>query len=183
MPTNMPGGKIISGMGGYLNAISPYDGNMTRLDVASYSIYRKIKMFAKGHSGSIGGAILRRQVAFDWTAQLKVWWDIGNPPTEVLNNQGWGCGIQFGLGSRAGQAQYGVTPQQFYLAPSAIMGDVEIIDSSEGNDDDVVTANVEIGGNASIFLMPNQTADYQVWEILAQNLGQFNGLPSFSVMQ
>jgi hypothetical protein len=181
MPTNMPGGKLISGMGGYTNIISPYNGNMTRLDLASWRISRKMKLFRKGHSGTLN-AIATRIVAQDWSAQIKIWWDIGNEP-EALLGSGWGCGIQFGMGSYAGQASYGATQQSFYLAPSAMLSSLDVDDSSEGNDDGIVMAQAVVVGNGLLFELPSQLSAYQQYVQILQNLGQFNGLNTFTVMQ
>ena len=182
MPTNMPGGQLIAGIGGYLNIISPFNGNMTRLDAASWQIRRRRKMFRRGHSGSVGGAILSRITALDWTASLKIWWDIGNPPEDLLMSD-WGCGIQFGMGSFAAWQAYGIAQQGFYLAPSALLSSFDVDDSSEGNDDDIVTATAEVVGNALLFYLPDQLAQYNAWLQQVTALGQFNGLANFTVMQ
>jgi hypothetical protein len=186
MPTNMPGGKIISGMGGYVNAVSPFNGAYSRLDVARWRIQLANSVFSRGHSGTFKG-VASRVIAQKWTAQLRVWWDIGNPPYSLLQTsvtgQDWGCGMQLGMGSLAGQQAYGATQQSFWLAPSAVMKDMNVDDSSEGGEEDVVTAEVTMIGNGLIFHLPAALAEYNVYAQQLTALGQFNGLGSLTIMQ
>jgi hypothetical protein len=186
MPTNLPGGKIISGMGGYINVVSPFNGNMTRLDVAGYHIGLNEVLFSRGHSGTLGGMATRR-VAQRWTATLKVWWDVGNPPYSLLQTTvtglDLGCGMQLGMGSLAAATAYGLAQQPFWLAPSAIMESIDLDDSSEGGEDDVVTAQVVMRGNGLIFQLPAALAEYQVYAQQLNAFGQFNGLANLTIMQ
>lgn len=152
MPTNLPGGRILAGIGGYTNVISPFNGTMTRLDLLTWDITRDIRLWRRGHSGTLG-AIVSRQVGYDWFATGTGWWDIANPP-ETTMGSGWGCGVQFGIGSAAGQASYGATQQQFYLAPAAMLSLLHVHDSSEGEEaDGVVTFDYKIMSNALLFLL------------------------------
>lgn len=179
---NMPGGRIFSAMGGYLNVVSPFTQLMQRLDVASWEIDQDPRLFHKGYSGSVHGAILSRVVALDWQVRLKIWWDLGNPPKNLLIS-GWGCGLQLGMGSKAGQASLGITPQRFWLAPSGLCGGLHTRDSSEGENDDVVTADAVVKGNAPIFLMPDDLADFLDWQTQVVAKGEYVPVPNITVMQ
>lgn len=181
MPTNMPGGKLISGMGGYTNIISPYNGTMTHLDVARWEILLRQKLFRKGHSGTLG-AIATRVVAQDWRAVLDIWWDIGNDPLSTMGSS-WGCGVQFGMSSLSSYQMYGYSAQGFWLAPSAILESLVVTDSSEGNDDGIVTARAEIVANGLLFDMPAALTAYNTYVTQLQALGQFTGLATFTTMQ
>ena len=179
---NAPGGKIISGMGGYTNIISPFTGVMTRLDVGRWKITREISQFHRAHSGTLGAKVTRT-LCYDWSAQFRVWWDIDNPPESLLLT-GWGCGIQFGIGSLAGQQLYNPqAQQQFYLAPNAVVRRFEVEDSSEGEDDEIVTADVMVRGGSLLFQLPQQLQAYEIYLAELTTLGQFSGLASFTTMQ
>jgi hypothetical protein len=170
MPYNMPGGKILAGQGSQLNILHPVTELITRLDVAWIEHEQDFRLFHKGHSGTLG-AIASRITALDWTIDGVAWWDLGNPPESLLMS-GWGCSLQFGLGSPAGQASYGQTPPKFWVFPSGVLRRFKIRASSEGNEDDVVTASFQIAGNSRAFLLPEMAAEYSVYIAQLTALGQ-----------
>lgn len=184
--SNMPGGRILNGSGGYVNAVNPFNGNLTRLDVARWAVDADKRLFSKGHSGTFTG-MATRVISRPWQAQLKVWWDINNPPYDFLQTSvtghDWGCGMQLGLSSLAVHQAYGFSQQRFWLAPSAIMGPMRMDDSSEGGEDDVVTAEITMVGNGLIFLMPDASSDYASYAQALAARGEFNGLANLTIMQ
>lgn len=186
MPTNMPGGKILPGAGGYVNVVNPFNGNMTRLDVARHRVSPRNRLFSKGHSGTFTG-MATRVVSRPWTAILRVWWDAGNPPYDLLQSSttghDWGCGMQLGLSSLAAHQTYGITQQRFWLAPNAILEGMDVDDSSEGDEDGVVTAEITVKGNGLIFLLPDALSDYQTYAAALTARGEFNGLANLTIMQ
>ena len=138
MPNNLPGGRILASMGAYLNVISPLNGRLTRLDVEQGDIYDAPRTWRRGSSGSLG-CINTRRVAVDWSASFTAWWDILNPPWEILQTSSWGymdwgCGLQIGIGSLAGQEAYGATVQQFYAAPSCFLRKLQLHQNETGDE-------------------------------------------------
>ena len=187
MANNLPGGRILSGMGGYLNVMNAQQPTWNRLDVATWGIDKDIRMFHKGHSGTLG-AIATRKVAEDATVTLKIWWDLGNPPDSLLittigTGQEWGCGLQLGIGSAAAQAALGQTPQKFYLLPSGMLRRLHVEDSSEGNDDGIVTADATVLANSLLFLMPDQAVAYADYVSALSSQGQFSPYAQLTTMQ
>jgi hypothetical protein len=180
----MPGGRILSAMGGYVNVISATNGQFARLDILVNDIERDIRVWRSGHSGTLT-AIASRAVAYDWTMQAKLWWDIANPPEDLLGSF-YGFGLQIGYGSLAAQQLYGLPlgQQQFYLAPSCILKRQKMhVNSTGAEDDGVVTADITIVGNSLLFLIPDTLAQYNTYVQQLQALGQFQGLPAFTTMQ
>lgn len=189
MPTNMPGGKLLSGNGGYLNVLSPYTPTWQRLDVAYWEIDKDIRLFRKGHSGTYGIPAVRKTGEAPYV-DLQVWWDLANPPEQLLRQaiaglgMDWGCGLQLGLGSAVQQAAMGVTPQRFYLLPSGILGAFKVLDSSEAENDDIVVADCRVYANASpLFLIPEDNNDYVAWAAAMSAKGQFSPWAGLSTMQ
>jgi hypothetical protein len=181
MPLNLPGGKIIAGAGGYVNIVSATANAWSRLNVARWEMARDIRTFHKGHSGTYG-AIASRITGLDWIVSGRVWWDVGNPPESLLLT-GWGCGLQLGMGTAVAQSLYGVSPQQFYAAPSGILKRFTVTDSSEGNDDDVVFADFAVQGNSLIFQLPQQINEFNAYAAQLQALGEWTAPSWFHVMQ
>jgi len=92
----MPGGNLISGMGGYLQlwnwtnstistGVTPAPQLYNYLDVAYWQLRRQWISPMLTYSGCLG-ATRRRFVASDWTLHARVWWDYNFPPEIVFQN-------------------------------------------------------------------------------------------------
>jgi hypothetical protein len=181
MPTDLPGGKILAGTGGYINVVNPYNGTMTRLDVAWWENEITPSVFRRGHSGTMG-AKCARWIINDYSVKGRVWWDAGNPPENLLMSN-WGCGLQLGISSYAEQNALGITQQKFYLIPDAILSYYKMRDSSEGHEDDIVTADFTVVCNSQQFLMPDMAGQYAEYSAAMGAIGQYSALGTFTTMQ
>jgi len=159
MPTNLPGGKLFAGFGGYINVYPAWVTVPTRLDVAEWKLKKTYLSKKCAHSGT-QGAIARRHTGVDWKLNLKVWWDATNPP-ELLLQSGWTCGVELAIGSPEAWLGYGFTGQGYYASPSGILTEFETTNNSEG--EDIVTQNLIIEGNSHIYLLPNEQASYDTY--------------------
>jgi hypothetical protein len=84
---NMPGGRLVAGIGGYIQTWAwqagdtyvPKPINYNFVDVAWWVLERNTLSATNWYSGSIG-AMRRREVADDWRIRCRVWWDANFPP-------------------------------------------------------------------------------------------------------
>jgi hypothetical protein len=187
MPTNMPGGRILSAMGSFINVINPFNGNLTRLDVLSSDLDKIVRLWRRGHSGTLS-AIAARAIAQTFDLSLRVWWDCENSPCVQLLQAGWGCGAQLSIGSLAGQQMYGIPTaigqQQFWYLPHGILQRLRIHQNTEGDEaDGIATGDALIAGNTLPFLLPDELSACNLYLSQLQALGQFNALPAFLIMQ
>ncbi len=187
MATNLPGSKILQGLGSYINVINPTNGNIVRLNVSLWDTDETIHTGPnKGDSGSNGYPI-RRLTGADSSISLHIWWDVANSPRSALGtHNGWGCGLQLGVSNLAQFQNSGDNQQQFFILLSGMVKKFKTRASSEGGDgeDGIIIADAIVQPNATrLFLLPDENAAYQAEVSRLQSLGQLSALSSFATMQ
>lgn len=185
MPINLPGSQVLPGADSYVNVINPISGNITRLNVATWSTEEEFRTGPnKADSGSNGFPI-RRITGVDSRILLKVWWDASNSPRSLLL-QGWGCGLQLGISSLARYQSYGYSAQQFFILLSGMLKSFRTLANSEGNDGEegIIIAEAVVQPNATrLFLLPDEQSDYTLEVARLTLAGQINAPAQFTVMQ
>lgn len=158
--TNIPGGRLISGIGGriYVNQgpIPNDELSGTYFDVTQWSLMSENIMAECTHSGT-WGAISRRLVGFDFRFSASIPFDYDKPP-ETLLGYYTSVAVRLNIGDvtqdpiAMGDGQW--PSQKFYFAPSAYLERVHTILNAAR---DVVRQEVIGVGNSLIYLLP----DYQ----------------------
>lgn len=174
--TNLPGSKLLPGIGSYINVVNPLSGNISRLNVAIWDTDEDIHTGPnKADSGSAGYPI-RRVTGVDSSISLRIWWDAANCPRDALFvTGGWGCGLQLGLSALANFQAYGYTAQQFYALLSGVVRKFKTHASSEGNDgeDGIITVDAIVQPNATrLFLLPDEQPAFLAEQARLIGLGQ-----------
>lgn len=157
----LPGGYLFAGFGGYIVAKRKTDGiDGIRLDVAEWRVERRYNPAECTHSGC-QGAITRRQAGYDYTVELKVWFDGANQPDPLLES-GWTVELVLWISHAQKWSDYGFNEQSRYYSPSAIIESIRTIDNSQSRDtdNDVVRQEITLKGNSLMFLLPAENADY-----------------------
>jgi hypothetical protein len=162
----MPGGKLLSGFGGYLT-VKNVGGSPVRIDVAGWELENIHINKECPHSGSIG-AINRRRTGLDWKARCSIWTDADKPVEQYLRS-GWGFAVAFYLSSLEAWTGYGLG-QSYHYAPSALLNTIKTIDNSDGKD--IIRQEITIDGNSLLFLLPLENAAWQVYYNQLLGLGQ-----------
>ena len=158
MGVTLPGGQIISGIGGCVFKLPPGStsmGSAQRLDVAAWAL-QEIYLDAEcTHSGT-WGCVARRRVAYDWMAQISVPMDQSSGSTipGILLRDNESIGLRLNLGDvtmDGAAAAMGMT-QKYYHGPSGILSQVRTILDATGKD--VIRQDAMVKGNGPAVHVP-----------------------------
>ena len=182
----IPGGKVFGGTGGRIyvgdlgdmslltdtDTVPDPDGDLpTFFDVAQWQLQSLYHNAECPHSGCYG-AIARRVVAYDFRFSASIPFDYDNPPEQLLNYP-QSVGLRFNLAdvTQEPTAQaLNIDPgdQKFYFAPSALIDDaVPVLDAAR----DVIRIQVRGSGNSIIFLLPDESDDWNDYKQYLVNRG------------
>lgn len=118
------------------------------------------------HSGSLG-AITRRRVAYDYSIQLEVAYDVSNPPEYLLSTV---TSVAFQLLVGDPSTYVSADMVQRYVSPSGLLTVAQTIVPSKGTD--VVRQLCTIKGNSLMFLLPDERVMYNIYIGLLRTNGQ-----------
>lgn len=167
MADPIPGGAIISGIGGriYVDSLPSDISDLTSadsyFDISQYQLQIIYLNAECPHSGTFG-AIARRRVGYDFTFQATLPLDQGNFPGELLEDD-QSVAIRFNLADTSIEpnAVYMGMQQRYYIAPSVLLTRVVTILDATGRD--VIRQEIVGVGNSKIFLLPDHENEFNTY--------------------